>query len=143
MRKIIVGNIMSLDGYFEGPEKNVMDVFEYRFTTYPADESFDAYNAERLQAADTLLVGRRMFDQMKGYWPDLAADANAPPVEREVSRLLNTIRKVVVSDSLCPEETEPWNSSTRIIQRGDVYEQISKLKAEPGKEMLVFGSRTL
>lgn len=58
MRKLIVSNIMSLDGYYEGPGKNVM--------VLPMDETFDAYNAERLRAADTLLLGRNTYDGFKG-----------------------------------------------------------------------------
>ena len=49
MRKLIVSNIMSLDGYFEGPEKNVLAL--------PMDGFFDEHNLERLRAADTLLLG--------------------------------------------------------------------------------------
>jgi dihydrofolate reductase len=143
LRKLIVCNILSLDGYFEGPGKNVMDVFEYRFTTYPTDESFDTYNAERLRAADTLLVGRTTYDQLKGYWPTLADDSNAPPIEREVSGLLNAIDKIVISDSLTPAETDPWHNSTRIIKRADAHQQIAKLKRQPGNEIVIFGSRTL
>jgi dihydrofolate reductase len=142
MRKLIVSNIMSLDGYFEGAGKNVMDLFEYRFSAYPTDESFDTYNAERLQAADTLLLGRTMYDQAKGYWPTLADDPNAPPVEREVSSLLNAMEKVVISNSLTPEETKPWHN-TRIIKRADAHKQIAQLKKQTGKEILIFGSRTL
>ncbi len=143
MRKIIVSNIMSLDGYYEGPDKEVMDVFEYRFNTYPTDESFDAYNALRLQAADTLLMGRKTYEQMKAYWPDLAEDPNAPPVEQKISRLVNNIWKIVITDHLSSEETEPWQNNTQIIRQAEVVKQISKLKEEPGKEILVFGSRTL
>jgi dihydrofolate reductase len=134
---------MSLDGYFEGPDKNVMDVFEYRFKTYPTDESFDAYNAQRLRKADTLLMGRAMYDQIKGYWPSLADDPNAPPIERKVSHLLNAIQKVVISDSLTLEETEPWQTNTRIIKRTDAHDQITKLKHKIGKDIVIFGSRTL
>src|ERR671911_85606 len=97
MRKLIVSNIVSLDGYYEGPSKNVMDLFGYRLEAYPADESFDANNA---------------------------------------------IDKVVVSDSLAVEETEPWHN-TRIISRADAHELIAELKGKPGKDILVFGSRTL
>jgi dihydrofolate reductase len=143
MRKLIVCNIMSLDGYFEGPGKNVMDLFEYRFETYPTDESFDTYNAKRLRAADTLLLGRTMYDQIKGYWPSLADDPNAPPIEQKVSHLLNTIDKVVISNSLTPKETEPWQNSTRIINRADAHKQIAKLKRQTGKDILILGSRTL
>src|SRR3970282_660675 len=117
MRKLIVCNIMSLDGYYAGPGKNFMDLFDYRQEAYPMDESFDAYNAERLRAADTLLLGRTMYDQTKGYWPPPADDPNAPPIEQEISQFFNAIDKVVISDSLTPEQTKPWQNSTRIISR--------------------------
>ena len=58
MRKLIVSNIMSLDGYYTGPDNNVM--------VLPMDQAFDAYNAERLRAADTLLLGRTTYDGFKG-----------------------------------------------------------------------------
>lgn len=143
MRKLIVSNMMSLDGYFEGAGKNVLDLFQYRFEAYPADESFDAYNAERLRSADALLVGRKMFEQIKGYWPPLADDPNAPPVERDVSRLLNAIEKVVISDNLTPPETQPWQDTTRILGRAEAHEQVVQLKNHAGRDILVFGSRTL
>jgi hypothetical protein len=81
---------MTLDGYYEGPDKDVMAVFGYR-EAYPNDESFDLYNAERLRAADTLLLGRISYEGFKGYWPSVADDPNARPVEREISRLDNVI----------------------------------------------------
>jgi len=143
MRRLVVCNIMSLDGYYEGPGGNVMDLFEYRFKTYPDDESFDAYIAERLRSADVVLFGRRMFDQSKGYWPDLADDSGTSAVERGVSRLLNTVDKVVISDSLAPNDTKPWQDSTRIVKRADSYERIARLKNHDGRDILVFGSRTL
>jgi dihydrofolate reductase len=141
MRKLIVSNAMSLDGYYEGPGKNVMALFDYRWD-YPTDESFDAYNAERLRAADTLLLGRTSYDGFKGFWPSVADDPNATPLQREISRLDNAIDKVVVSDSLTSEETDPWHN-TRIIRRADAHEQIAELKGQPGRDILVFGSRTL
>jgi dihydrofolate reductase len=143
MRKLIVSNIMSLDGYFEGPGKNVMVLFDYRLEAYPMDESFDVYNAERLRAADTLLLGRTSYEGFKGYWPSVADDPNAPPITREISRLDNAIDKVVISDSLTSEQTEPWRTNTRIIRRADAHQQIAELKRQTGKDILVFGSRTL
>ncbi|RPH35995.1 deaminase [bacterium] len=142
MKKLIVSNAMSLDGYYEGPGKDVMALFDYRWETYPTDESFDAYNAERLRAADTLLLGRTSFDGFKGYWPSVADDPAARPLEREISRLNNAIDKVVISDRLTSEETEPWHN-TRILHRADAHEQIAELKRQSGKDILMFGSRTL
>src|SRR5215212_1235362 len=141
MRKLIVSNTMSLDGYYEGPGNDVMALFDYRWD-YPTDESFDAYNAERLRAADTLLLGRVSYNGFKGFWPPVADDPNATPLQREISWLNNTIDKVVVSDSLIPEKTKPWHN-TRIIGRADAHERIAELKGKPGDDILVFGSHTL
>lgn len=141
MRKLIVCNAVSLDGFYEGPDKNVMALFEYRWT-YPSDESFDAYNAERLRAAGTLLLGRTSYDGFKGYWPPVADDPDARPLEREISRLDNAIDKVVVSDSLTAEETDPWRN-TSIIGREGAHEEIAGLKKQTGEDILVFGSRRL
>ena len=141
MRKLIVSNAMSLDGYYEGPGKNVMALFDYR-SDYPTDESFDAYNAERLRAADTLLLGRTSYDGFKGFWPSVADDPNATPLQREISRLNNAIDKEVISDSMTSEETNPWHN-TRIIGRAEAHEHLAELKRQPGREILVFGSRTL
>jgi dihydrofolate reductase len=141
MRKLIVSNATSLDGYYEGPGKNVMVLFDYRWD-YPADESFDVYNAERLRAADTLLLGRTSYEGFKGFWPPVADDPNATPLQREISRLNNAIDKVVISDSLTSEETAPWHN-IRIIGRADAQGQIAELKRQTGKDILVFGSRTL
>ena len=134
---------MSLDSYYEGPGKDVMALFDYRRDVYPMDESFDGYNAERLRAADTLLLGRTSYDGFKGYWPSVADDPNATPITREISRLNNVINKVVISDSLTPEQTVPWQNNTRIISRADAHKQIAELKRQTGKDILVFGSRIL
>jgi dihydrofolate reductase len=142
MRKLIVCNLMSLDGYYEGPGKDVMALFDYRREAYPRDESFDRYNAERLRSADTLLLGRTSYDGFRSYWPAVADDANAAPVQREISRLNNAIEKVVVSDSLTAAETAPWHN-TRIVRRADAHEQVAELKRQAGKDILVFGSRSL
>jgi dihydrofolate reductase len=134
MRKLIVSNIISLDGYYEGPGKDVMAL--------PFDEAFSLYNAERLRAADTLLLGRTSFEGFRSYWPPVADDPDERPVEREISRLNTAIDKVVISDSLTPKQTAPWHN-TRIVRRADAHEEVAELKRQPGKEILVFGSHTL
>jgi dihydrofolate reductase len=134
MRKLIVSNIISLDGYYEGPGKDVMAL--------PFDEAFSLYNAERLRAADTLLLGRTSFEGFKSYWPPVADDPDVRPVERDISRLNTAIDKVVISDSLTPEQIAPWHN-TRIVRRADSHEEVAELKRQPGKEILVFGSHKL
>lgn len=134
MGRLIVCNIMSLDGYYEGPGRNVM--------VLPMDDAFDDYNAERLRAAGTLLLGRTSYGGFKGFWPSVADDPNATPAQREISRRDNDIDKVVISDSMTSEQTEPWRN-TRIISRADAHEQVAELKRQTDKDILVFGSRTL
>lgn len=133
-RTLIVCNIMSLDGYYEGPGKDVMAL--------PFDEAFDAYNLERLSAADTLLLGRTTYELFRGYWPPVADDPDARPVVREISRRNAAIDKVVVSDSLTPEQTAPWHN-TRIVSRADAHEEVAELKRRAGREIVVLGSHTL
>ncbi len=148
MRKLIVSNIMSLDGFYEGPGGNVMDL--------PMDPAFDAYNLERLRKADTLLLGRKTYEGFKAFWPGVADDPHRAaeqlgipvgvldtPTHRETSALQNAVEKVVVSDSLTPSQTHPWRESTRIVRRADARYEIAELKRGPGREILVFGSRTL
>ena len=137
MRKLIVSNMMSLDGFYEGPGRNVM--------VLPLDEAFDAYNAERLRAAETLLLGRNTYEAFKGFWPSVAGDPSPQwtPSHREISRLDNAIDKVVISDSITAEQTEPWQETTRIVRRADAHERIAELKGQAGGDILVFGSRTL
>lgn len=133
MRKLIVCNIVSLDGYYEGPGRDVMAL--------PFDEAFDDYNAERLRAADTLLLGRTSFDGFKGYWPAVKDNPDVREVEREISRLNGAMPKVVISDHLTAEETAPWTNTT-IVKRADAPGYVAGLKRRPGQEILVFGSRT-
>ena len=143
MRKVVVCNLMSLDGYYEAPGKDVMPLFDYRRESYPTDESFDAYNVQRLRAADTLLLGRISYEGFKGYWPAVADNPNATSITREISHLDNAIDKVVISDSLRLDQTEPWQDTTRILRRSDSHRQIAGLKQQTGKDILMFGSRTL
>jgi dihydrofolate reductase len=135
VRNLIVSLTMSLDGYYEGPGRNVL--------VLPMGEDFDAHHVELLRGADTLLLGRTSYEMFRNHWPTVVDDPSATPTNREISRLENAIDKVVVSDSLTPEQTEPWRHNTRIIRRADAYEQISILKRQPGKDIVVFGSHIL
>lgn len=73
----------------------------------------------------------------------MADDPDATPTNREISRLNGAIDKVVISDSLDLERTDPWANTRVIIRRTDAHEQLAELKRRTGGEILVFGSRTL
>lgn len=135
MRKVIVANIISLDGCFTGPNGNVMAM--------PFGPGFSAYNAERLRQAQTLLLGRTTFEGFRDYWPPVAHDPQAPDLEREISRLNGTIPKVVVSDSLMPDGAGAWATTTRIVRRVDSHQAVAALREEDGGDILVLGSHVL
>jgi dihydrofolate reductase len=134
MRKLIVTNIVSADGYYDGPGKDVM--------VMPFDVTFDDYNAGRLRAATTLLLGRTSFEGFRSYWPPVADRPDATEAEREISRRNNAIDKVVVSDTLTLDPSEPWGDS-RVVPRADASAVVSALKSEEGGDILTFGSRIM
>jgi dihydrofolate reductase len=135
MRKVIVCNIVSLDGYYTGPGGDVM--------VMPFDGGFDEYNAERLRAADTVLLGRASFEGFASYWPQIADDPGKDPVEREISRLNTAVEKVVVSDTLTTADAEAAWANSRVVGRADAHKEVAALKDGPGREILIFGSHTL
>lgn len=145
MRKLIVSNIVSLDGYFEGPGGNVLAL--------PMDGFFDEHNLERLQAADTLLLGATTYLGLKSFWPAVAEDPTVSPavaVNPEVADIHrgtgvrnNEMTKVVVSNSLTVDDTAPWTETTTIVPRADAHRAVAELKAQPGRDILMFGSHRL
>lgn len=135
MRRLVVSNIVSLDGYYEGPGGDVM--------VLPMDASFDEYNAERLWAADLVLGGRSTHVGFSRFWPAVAADPSQRAVEREIGRLQGELPHVVVSDTIEPADSGPWRDSTEIVRRADAQARIAALKHGGDRDILVFGSRTL
>lgn len=134
MRKLIVTIISTLDGYAAGEGGDVFAM--------PIDLGFDDYNLKRMQAADTMLFGATTFREARAYWPGPADDADAPEVEREISRLYRTLDKVVISDTLNAEDTTPWRTSTEVAPRAAAVDRITELKAGSGRDILCFGSLT-
>lgn len=120
----------SLDGYFEGPNHDL--------SWHNVDSEFNEYAIEQTRNVGILLFGHRTYELMKDYWPTEEAQKDDPIV----ADLMNTTPKIVVSKTLEKvEETEHWKN-IRLI-KNNVAEEIKTLKAEPGKNMAVYGSNTL
>jgi len=135
MRKIIVFNVISLDGYHTGLANDVSVMFPMMGGV------FDMYTAERLRTADTTLVGRVSFELFNSFWPAVAQDptsAQWTDEQRELSQAGAAVPTIVVSDTL----TGDW-PHVRIIRRADAHQQIAALKRQDGKDILITGSRTL
>ena len=127
MRKIIVSNLISIDGYFESLDHDLS-----WFVT--GDEFFD-YAVQQLSEADTLLFGRATYQQMAAYWPNAETPNEALATIKEK---MNSLEKIVFSKTL---KKADWNNS-RIIEE-HIGDAITKLKQQPGKDILIFGSGTI
>ena len=134
MRKLIVSNLISLDGFASGPGGDVMAL--------PFDTTFSDYNLELMQATDTLVSGATTYRGFVSYWPSVADDPAQPDVERAISRRHREIEHLVVSDSLTEEETGPWREKTRIVRRDQAAVEVAQAKNGEGGALVAFGSMT-
>lgn len=143
MRKLIVDNFSTLDGYYESKNKTFDAFFDYYHSDYAGDQSFDYYNAERLRAADTLLLsGRTSYLGNKNYWTSVPNDPSATPIRQELAQLMQRIDKIVVSDKIAQEDLTPWDN-TRIVKVADAVKEVAALKEQPGRDILVLMGRIL
>jgi dihydrofolate reductase len=123
MRKVIAGLFLSLDGVMESPEKWHFPYFN--------DEMGEAVGAA-MAAADAMLLGRVTYQEFASYWPGVSSE------DQPFADHMNNTPKYVVSTTLDKVE---WNNSTLI--KGNVAEEIAKLKQQPGKDIGITGSATL
>ncbi len=143
MRKVIVDNFVTLDGYYEAKNKTFDAFFDYYHPDYAGDQSFDFYNVERLRAADTLILsGRTSFLGNKDYWTSVPNDPNATPIRREFADLIQRVEKIVVSDKITEADLAPWEN-TRIVRVADARREIGALKETAGRDILILMGRIL
>jgi dihydrofolate reductase len=124
MCKVIVWNMVTLDGYFEGPKSWEIDWHEYVW-----EDELERFVLDQAQEVGTLLFGRKTYEGMAGYWSTATG---------EVAEFMNSIPKVVFSNTL---GAAGW-SNTRLV-RGGAEEEVARLKQEPGKDLFIFGSANL
>src|SRR5215468_9008140 len=130
MRKVVVSEFISLDGVIEDPggsegTKHGGWSFKVR-----SGEEQGKFKTDELFAADILLLGRVTYQGFAAAWPTMQGTG-------AYGERMNGMSKVVVSKSL---KTAEWNNSTVI--RDNVVEAITKLKQQPGQDILIFGSGT-
>jgi dihydrofolate reductase len=135
MSRVIVSNLMTVDGYVAGPGGDVMAL--------PFDDSFSTHNLGLMLDAGTLLYGATTYAGMRDYWPPIAADESQPEVERAISRRNDEMEKLVVSDSLTSDDTAPWQETTTILRRDEAHDRIAEIRRDGIEDILTFGSITL
>lgn len=127
MRKVIFFMLTSLNGFYE----RAPWVIDWHNA---GDPEFNEFATAQLDAADTLLFGRRTYEGMAAYWPTPEAIAD----DREVATRMNDIQKIVFSRSL---EQATWQN-TRVV-RADAADEVQRLKATGGRALIVMGSGDL
>ena len=131
MRKVLIHMYMTLDGIAEIPDDG-----EAAGTT-AGDEGPPMWES-RMETTDTLLLGRRTYEKWAGFWPQWKNEPSAGRFMQEFSRFTDRVEKVVFSKTLPAAD---WPNS-RIV-RGDPKEEVVRLKALPGKDIVVGGGPRL
>ena len=127
MRKLIVFNQVSLDGFFT-------DLNGDMSWAHKQDAEWQAFVEENASAGGELLFGRITYELMASFWPTPFALKNYPIVAER----MNSLPKVVFSRTL---DKASWNNTNLV--KGDMAAGIRRMKEEPGKDMVIFGSGSI
>jgi dihydrofolate reductase len=131
--RVVVSEFMTLDGVMQSPgypDEDPSGGFEHGGWQMPLfDDIAREAIMDGMAETDGLLLGRGTYEIFAAYWP-------TAPAEDPLAETMNSFRKYVVSTTL--GEPLAWANSTLI--KGDVAEEIGKLKEEPGKDLQVIGS---
>lgn len=127
MRKIIVLEWLSLDGFFSGPQEET--------DWFVMDDPTQQHLLEIFRTVDTILVGRVTYNLFLSYWPTPQSSKENPA---ELVDFMNHSLKVVFSSSL---ENVAWSNS--VLYRNISPAEIEKIKHSPGKDMVIFGSGSI
>jgi dihydrofolate reductase len=127
--RLVISVFMTLDGIVEAPGFDEHRDGRNAWALRVQQEEDEAFNMDQILAADALLLGRKTWQIWAAFWPT---------AKGEMADHLNRIPKYVVSNSL---RRATWGNS-KIIS-GDITAQITELKAEPGGDLIVYGSPDL
>jgi dihydrofolate reductase len=123
MRKIIVREMISVDGFFAGAKGEI--------NWHKVDVEFNQDSLEFLENVDTLIFGRVTYDLMASYWPTSDALEDDPIIAHK----MNSLQKIIFSKTT---DKVIWNNSTTISEINAA--EIQKMKQGLGKDIAIFGS---
>jgi dihydrofolate reductase len=131
MRKLIVTEFVSIDGVMDSPGGE--PGYKHSGWTFAHADGEDhfQYKLDEVMEADALLIGRVTYESFAGAWPDRTDEAG-------FADKMNAMPKYVVSATL---EDPEWNNTT--VVKGDVAQEVRKLKEGDGGPIAIMGSRTL
>ncbi|BFT71961.1 dihydrofolate reductase family protein [Paenibacillus sp. P36] len=129
MRKVIMFNRVSIDGFYKGLNGEI-DWFIH-------DPEVDKA-AHEMMNPDTIFFGRATYRMFEGYWPQVANNPNAPAGARAMANELNEMTKIVFSSTM---ERASWENS-RLVN-GDIGKFVQEIKHEDGADIVIFGSGSI
>jgi dihydrofolate reductase len=129
MRRIIFSIPTTLDGFIEGPHRELDWVI--------ADDDLHEYYASLLKNSSIILYGRVTYELMISYWPTASNDPNATKSMVNFANALNPLPKIVFSKTL---QHVGWNTT---VQQAVVPEEINRMKSEPGGNIILGGGAVL
>jgi len=126
MRKLSVFNLVTLDGYFTGPNGDI--------SWHMVDDEFQELANRASNSGNTLLFGRVTYQMMASFWPT----AEALKMDPVVAKGMNASPKIVFSRKL---KSVDWEN-TRLV-KGDLATEVKKLKRGRGKDLTILGSGSI
>src|SRR5215510_10297928 len=129
MRRVILQEFVSLDGLAAGPHESV----DFIPASTQGDQTFGREQLELMDTVDTLLLGRVTYGMFAGFWPKVTEGP-----EKEFADKFNGVPKVVFSKTI---DRAPWGEwKEGRIARGSAEDEVTKLRQQSGKNMLLSGS---
>jgi dihydrofolate reductase len=132
MRNLILQEFVSVDGMAAGKDGST----DFIPASNRGDQSFGRRQEHFLDAIDTILLGRKTYEMFVEYWPKVTSGDERPFADK-----LNAIPKVVFSKTLDRAPWGTWDEAT--IVKTDAAREVERLKQQPGKDLVIWGSLTL
>ncbi|HTH83114.1 MAG TPA: dihydrofolate reductase family protein [Mucilaginibacter sp.] len=132
MRRIIVSMNITIDGFMAEVDGGL----DWQFNNWTADMAQSM--GEQLSKADTILLGKNTYTAMAGYWPTMGNCLSQSRDDVAFAEMMNSYPKIVCSNTLT---RLTWNNSRLIC--GKIDQQISLLKQQAGKDIIIYGSGKL
>jgi dihydrofolate reductase len=127
MRKLVVFNSMSLDGF-------IADANGDMSWAHKQDEEWNSFVAGNARSDGVLVLGRSTYDMMAGYWPTPMAAQSSPVVAKR----MNELQKIVFSRTMLEAS---WQNTTLV--KGELAREMKRLKEQPGAGLVILGSASI
>lgn len=138
MRRIVMINWVSVDGFFAGPNGEIDWMVRDPEVDKALREPGPGETASTAAGPGTMLLGHTTYTLFENSWPPIARDPNAPEALHKLAEEINQMTKLVFSKT---RQEVTWENSR--LFHGNLIEEVKKLKQEDGTDIIIFGSGTI